>query len=74
MHKVQNSLKDHRNVDNGTYLQSIQFVTKVLLLIKELLESIGEYDICVIQAAVLLVKVLILILIIKYIVISIVFL
>lgn len=57
-----------RKCNLKTYLQPVQFVAQVLLLVKKLLKTIGEYDVCVVQTAILFIEVLILILVVEYIV------
>ena len=51
-----------------TYLKSIELVAQVLLLIEQLLQPIGEYNIRIVQSAVFLIKVHVLVLVIKHII------
>ena len=44
-----------------TYLESIQLVTEILLLVKQLLEPIGQNDVGVVKPAILLVKVMVIV-------------
>ena len=45
-----------------TYLESLELAVKVAFLVEQLLEAVGEYDVGVIETAVLLVEVVILLL------------
>lgn len=49
------------NNDPFAYLEGAQFVLQIDLLIQELLESVGEDDVCVVESAVLLVELVILV-------------
>ena len=45
----------------ASYLEATQFELKVLLLVEQLLQSVGQDDVCVVEAAILLVKLVVLI-------------
>ena len=43
------------------YLEAVKFELEIFLLVKQLLESVSQNDVCVVQAAVLFIKLVILI-------------
>ena len=45
----------------GTYLESVEFVTEILLLVKQLLEPVGQNDVSVVKPAILLVKMMVIV-------------
>ena len=45
----------------GTYLEAVEFELEIFLLVEELLESVSQNDVGVVEAAVLLIKLVILI-------------
>ena len=45
----------------GTYLESVEFVTEILLLVKQLLEPVGQNDVGVVKPAILLVKMMVIV-------------
>ena len=49
------------NGGGDTYLESIQLVTEILLLVKQLLEPVGQNDVSVVKPAILLVKVMVIV-------------
>lgn len=45
----------------ASYLEAAEFELEVLLLVEELLEPVGEDDVCVVKAAVFLVELVVLV-------------
>ena len=53
-------------VTNPTYLEAIKFIAQILLLIEQLLKSVGQNDVGVVEAAILFIEVIVLVLIVIF--------